>query len=86
MLITDIHVIMDIEIFLEDFMVKLILDQFLQENGISRYRLAQLTDIKYQIIDNYYKNKVVRYDGYILSKICQALDCKISDILVFIPD
>lgn len=65
----NIYIIVDIEIFLEDFMVKLTLDKFLQENSISRYRLAQLTDIKYQIIDNYYKNKVVHYDGYILSKI-----------------
>ena len=35
----------------------------------------------YHIIDKYYKNKVVRYDGYVLDKICATLNCDIGDIL-----
>lgn len=65
-------------------MVKLILDETLKTKGITRYQLSKMTEIKYQIIDNYYKNKVIRYDSYVLSKICEALDCEISDILVFL--
>lgn len=67
-------------------MVKLTLEKVLAEKKITRYQLAKITDIKYQTIDNYYKNKVVRYDGYILSKICEALKCEIGDILVYIKD
>ena len=67
-------------------MVKLILNETLQRKGITRYQLSKMTEIKYQIIDNYYKNRVIRYDSYILSKICEALDCKISDILIFLHD
>lgn len=67
-------------------MVKLTLDTLLKEKDITRYQLSKMTEIKYQIIDNYYKNRVVRYDSYILSKICEALDCDISDIIVFIHD
>ena len=62
-------------------MVKLTLDKLLERKGITRYQLSKMTEINYQIIDNYYKNKVVRYDSYILSKICEALDCSISDII-----
>lgn len=64
-------------------MVKLTLDKALQERGITRYQLAKMTEIKYQTIDNYYKNRVIRYDSYILSEICKALECGISDILVY---
>lgn len=46
---------------------------------MTRYELAKQTEIRYQIIDNYYKNKVVRYDSYVLARICHALNCKISD-------
>ncbi|HEZ7986676.1 MAG TPA: helix-turn-helix transcriptional regulator [Ruminococcus sp.] len=66
-------------------MVKLTLDKLLSEKEITRYQLAKMTEIKYQTIDNYYKNKVVRYDSFILSKICEVLECKIDDILTYIP-
>jgi putative transcriptional regulator len=62
--------------------VKLILNETLEKNNISRYELAKRTGIQYQIIDNYYKNKVVRYDSYILDKICNCLNCDISDLII----
>jgi putative transcriptional regulator len=64
-------------------MIKLSLKEFLDENSITRYELAKRTQIQYTIIDNYYKNKVVRYDSYVLDKICTALDCEISDVIEF---
>ncbi|MBQ8435373.1 MAG: helix-turn-helix transcriptional regulator [Oscillospiraceae bacterium] len=67
-------------------MVKLILDEYMIKNGITRYQLSKDTEIKYQTIDNYYKNRVVRYDSFILSKICEALNCKIEDILIYVGD
>ena len=67
-------------------MIKLNLNKILEIKGVTRYQLAKMTGIKYQTIDNYYKNKVIRYDSYILSKICEALDCEISDILIFVHD
>jgi len=39
--------------------------------------------MQYQIIDNYYKNKVKRYDSYVLDRICEALGCDISDIIEY---
>lgn len=67
-------------------MVKITLKEILESRGITRYKLSKVTDIKYQTIDNYYKNRVIRYDSYILSKICEALDCRIEDILIYIKD
>ena len=64
-------------------MVKLVLNECLDKKGITRYELAKRTGIKFQIIDNYYKNKVVRYDSYILDKLCTALECDISEIIKY---
>ncbi len=62
-------------------LVFLTLDKMLAKLNISRYELSKRTDIQYQVIDNYYKNKVKRYDGYVLDRICDVLDCDIADIL-----
>ena len=67
-------------------MVKLKIDKYLDEHGISRYELAKRTNIKFQIIDRYYKNRVVRYDSYVLNCICLALSCEIGDIIEYIDE
>lgn len=64
-------------------MVRLILDQYLEKAQITRYELSKRTGIKFQNIDNYYKNRVVRYDSDVLDRICTALDCDISDIIEY---
>jgi len=64
-------------------MIKLILEETLLKMNITRYELSKRTGIHYQIIDNYYKNKIKRYDSYILDKICKALTCNICDIIEF---
>lgn len=64
-------------------MIRICLDKILKELNISRYELAKRSGIRYQIIDNYYKNKVIRYDSTVLEKICSALNCNISDIIEY---
>lgn len=64
-------------------MIRLSLDKALEKYGLTRYELAKRTGIQYQIIDNYYKNKVKRYDSYVLERICDAMDCTISDIIEY---
>ncbi len=62
-------------------MIRICLDKALKKYNISRYELAKRTGIQYQIIDNYYKNKVKRYDGFVLERICIAINCDISEII-----
>lgn len=64
-------------------MIKLTVKEYIDNAKITRYELAKRTGIRFHIIDNYYKNKVVRYDSYVLDKICSALDCSISDIIEY---
>ena len=67
-------------------MVKLIIDKYLDKCGITRYELAKRIDVKFQTIDRYYKNKVVRYDSYILDRICDTLNCDLCDIIEYTKD
>ena len=67
-------------------MIRITLDKALESRKITRYELAKRTGIQYQVIDHYYKNTVKRYDGYVLERICIALDCNIGDILEFTKD
>ncbi len=62
-------------------MIILTLDKILEERKVSRYELAKRTGIQYQVIDNYYKNRVKRYDSFVLDRICSALNCKIEDLI-----
>ena len=64
-------------------MIRLTLDRVLEQREISRYELAKRTGIQYQIIDNYYKNKVKRYDSYVLERICEALGCTVGEIIEY---
>ena len=67
-------------------MIKLTLDKALAERGITRYELAKRTGIRFHILDNYYKNKVVRYDSDLLDRMCHALDCRIDELIEFTRD
>lgn len=62
-------------------MMKLTVNEYLDNHGITRYELAKRTGIRFHIIDNYYKNRVVRYDSYVLNKMCEALECDVKDLI-----
>lgn len=64
-------------------MIKLTIKEYIDKNEITRYELSKRTGIRFHIIDNYYKNKVVRYDSDVLNRICEALSCDISDIIEY---
>lgn len=66
-------------------MIRLTVDKYLDQHGITRYELAKRTGIRFQIVDNYYKNRVVRYDSDVLDRMCRALGCDISDLIEYQP-
>ncbi|MBM6975358.1 helix-turn-helix transcriptional regulator [Intestinimonas butyriciproducens] len=66
--------------------LRLKLDRYLEDRQMTRYILAQKTGIKYQTIDGYYKNSVLRYDVDNLSKIITALDCGVEDLFEIVEE
>lgn len=61
--------------------IRIALDQVLQEKHMTRYQLSKRTSINYQTIDNYYKNRVDRYDSALLLKMCRALGCEVGELV-----
>ena len=62
-------------------MIRITLKEALEARGMTRYELAKMTGIQYQIIDKYYKDRVIRYDSFVLDRICSALNCGIGELL-----
>ena len=67
-------------------MVRVILNKTLDSMKISRYELSKRSGIQYQIVDNYYKNKVKRYDSDVLDRMCKALNCDINALIEYSND
>lgn len=67
-------------------MIRICLDKAADKRKLSRYEISKRTGIQYQIVDNYYKNKVKRYDAFVLERICIALKCDISEIIEIVEE
>lgn len=66
--------------------VKVKLADMLALRGITRNRLRTLTGVKYDVIDRYYKGcNITMADLDFLAKVCFVLDCKIEDLLEYVP-
>ena len=64
-------------------MIKLNVDKYLIKHNVTRYELSKRTGVRFQIVDNYYKNKVTRYDSDILDRFCKALGCDVSELIEY---
>lgn len=58
--------------------------ELMDKKNISRNKLARLTDIKYSVIDRYYRaDNVERVDLDVLSRICYVLECDLDDLMEY---
>ena len=63
--------------------IKIRLSNVLDAQHVSRYSLAKLTGIRYEVINKWYSGNVERADLDVLAKLCFALNCSVTDILVY---
>ena len=61
------------------------LDELIQKSGISKNKLSHKAEMQRTQINNYCKNKITRLDTDVLARLCTVLNCKIEDLLEFIP-
>ena len=65
--------------------IKIKLEELIKEKGISKNKLSHKAEMQRTQINNYCKNKITRLDTDVLARICTVLDCKIEDLLEFVP-
>lgn len=61
------------------------LAELLEKNGMSKNKLSHRAEMSWSQIDSYCNNSVTRLDTYVLCKLCTVLDCKIEDLIEFVP-
>lgn len=62
--------------------MKIILNETLKTKNISQYKLSKDTGIAASTLNNLCNGKTTSIQFSVLDKICEALDCEISDILI----
>ena len=65
--------------------IRIKLEEVLKKRGMSKNKLSHKAEMQRTQINNYCKNEITRLDTDVLARICAALDCKIEDILEFVP-
>ena len=76
----------DIKMIDQDFgNVTIKILDILNEKNLSKNKLAQLAQMERTQLNRYCNNQVRLIDLNVLARLCTALDCKIEDILEFIP-
>ena len=61
--------------------INIILDKQLTKRGISQHELSRMTGIRQPTINDMSNNKTKYLPLDNLAKICQSLECKITDII-----
>ena len=71
---------------MEDYgTIKIKLDELINKSGISKNMLGHKAQMQRTQLNNYCKNQITRLDTDVLARICTVLNCKIEDLLEFIP-
>ncbi len=65
--------------------VELCITEYLQQHRISKNTLEEKANVGRTQLLNYCNNKTQRIDLAVISRICHALDCDLSDIVRYIP-
>lgn len=61
------------------------LEEYRLKHNISKNKLAVNTNVQHTQLQKYLNNDVARVDLGVLARICDCLECEISDILKYIP-
>lgn len=65
--------------------IKIKVDDLIKEKGLSKNKVAHRAEMQRTQLNLYCSNKVTRLDTAVLARLCTALDCRIEDLLEFIP-
>lgn len=61
------------------------LDALLQKTGISKNKLSQRAEMQRSQINHFCRNEITRLDTDVLARMCAVFQCKIEDLLEYVP-
>lgn len=62
------------------------LESILKKAKKTKYALAKQLNSEYKVINRYAKGNLTRLDVSVLAKICDFCNCKLEDIIEYIPN
>ena len=65
--------------------VRIKLNELIEQQGISKNRLAHRAEMQRTQLIQYCNGEVTRLDTAVLARLCCALDCKVEDLLEYVP-
>lgn len=65
--------------------IQIKLNEIIAEQGISKNKLAHRAEMQRTQLNQYCQGTVTRLDTAVLAHLCHALDCRIEDLLEYIP-
>lgn len=65
--------------------VRIKLAELIEKKGISKNKLSQRAEMERTQLNRYCNNTITRLDIDVLARLCTALNCKIEDLLEFVP-
>ena len=63
---------------------RLELEKYLKEHHITKYQLRKDANLQPTQLQTYCRNEIQRIDLAVMARICHALNCELSDIVVYI--
>lgn len=64
--------------------VELKLKEIMDSRKITRNSLARSINTRFEVVDKWYNGDVEKLDLDILARICFALDCNVSDVVLYV--
>mgnify|MGYP004480054369 FL=1 len=61
------------------------LDKMIEKQNISKNKLAHRAEMQRTQLNQFCKGTVTRLDTAVLARLCCALNCKIEDLLEYVP-
>lgn len=66
--------------------IEIMLRQYMDERGITRNRMARMINVRYEVVDKWYKGRVERIDADILARLCYVLGCGPADLICYVGE
>ena len=65
--------------------IRIKLDEMIEKQNISKNKLAHRAEMQRTQLNQFCKETVTRLDTAVLARLCCALNCKIENLLEYVP-